>query len=493
MLVLPLVLSQGASELCKSCDWVAETSKKGFCWFELKRSGMAEWGVCRKVKFLGTQGDSTANQLSGKIEEEYDEDDKKHVKTELISYPEVRKRKCLSSNQQRKEKAARCGKQRPNSGPNKGKQNMRNNSVERWSAERYKLAEESMLKIMKAEGAVFENPISRPALRMAARKLIGDTGLLDHLLKHIDGKVAPGGTDRFRRCYNTSGVMEYWLESADLANIRKEAGVSPFWQKPDGGPFHNSACAIELKLLKEEMAKMKRDMQELVSKQQEQDQANPIEEMQKEMVKWKAKTDERLMEFSSSLNDMQNMCKELKTWKARIEQQMLEISNSLSSLQALKQCTIFSPSASERWEDWLESTNLDNFQGGNLAPWFESPELINFGQDVVQDTDLAPLASSRPGHSPSRGPICFQELDTLNEEMAKIKSDVQELVPRRQEEDQANVTPDSSVTANSKLDLDNSLLLFQEMLKDLVKWKAKIEQQLMEISSAVSVMQRSRQ
>ena len=40
--------------------------------------------------------------------------------------------------------------------------------------------------------------LTRPALRMAARKHIGDTGLLDHLLKHIDGKVAPGGTERFR-------------------------------------------------------------------------------------------------------------------------------------------------------------------------------------------------------------------------------------------------------------------------------------------------------
>ncbi|XVF14676.1 hypothetical protein REPUB_Repub09cG0082200 [Reevesia pubescens] len=455
---------------------------------------MAGWGVCRQVKFLGPQGDSTTKQLSVKIEEEYDEDDKNHVKAELISCPEVRKRKCLSSNQLRKGKAARCGKQRQNSGPNKCKQNKRKNSEERWSTERYKLAEESMLEIMKAEGAAFENPISRPALRNAARKHIGDTGLLDHLLKHIDGKVAPGGSDRFRRCYNTSGVMEYWLESADLANIRKEAGISPFWQKPDGVPFQDSASAIELKLLKEEMAKMKRDMQELVSKQHEQDQANSIEEMLKEMVKWKAKTDERLMEFSSSLNDMQGICKDLVTWKARAEHQLLEISNSLSCLQASKQCTIFSPPASDRWEDWFESTNLDNFQGGNVVPWFDSPELINFGQNgVVQDTDLAPLAWSRPGHSPSQGPICVQELDMLNEEMAKIKRDVQDLAPRRQEEDQANVTPDSSVTCNSKLDLDNSLLLFQEMLKDFVKWKAKIEQQLMEISSAISAIQISRQ
>ncbi|GMI67152.1 hypothetical protein like AT5G23610 [Hibiscus trionum] len=455
---------------------------------------MAERGVCRQVKFFGSQGDSTAKQLPGESEEEYDEDDKTLVRTMLISCPEVRKRKCLSTSQLRKEKAARCGKQSPSNGPNKGKQNKHKNSVERWSTERYNLAEKNMLEIMKAEGAVYENPISRPALRMAARKLIGDTGLLDHLLKHIDGKVAPGGADRFRRCYNTSGVMEYWLESADLANKRKEAGISQFWQKPDEATFHASANAIELKVLKEEMEKMKRDMQELVSKQQERDQANSIEEMQKEMVKGKAKTDERMMEFTSSLNGMQNMCKELMTWKARVEQQMLEFSNSLNSLQEPKQCTLFSPATSERWEDWLESTNLDNFQGGNLGPWLDNPELINFGQNVVQDYELAPLAWQRSGHSPFEDPVCAQNLDMINEEMDKIMSTVQELgAPRRQGEDQANVTPDSSVTANSKTDPDNLLLLVQETLKDLVKWKAKTKQQLTDISSAVSVLQKSRQ
>ncbi|KAK8710977.1 hypothetical protein V6N13_146284 [Hibiscus sabdariffa] len=449
---------------------------------------MAERGVCRQVKFSDCLGDSTAKQLPGKIEEEYDEDDKKHVKTMFISCPEVRKRRCINSSQLRKEKATRCGKQSLSNGPNKGKQSKLKKPIERWSAERYNLAEENMLEIMKAEEAVYDNPISRPALRTAARKLIGDTGLLDHLLKHIDGKVAPGGTDRFRRCYNTSGVMEYWLESADLANKRKEAGVFSFWQKPDGAPYRASASDMELKLLKEEMAKMKRDMQELVSKQQDKDQANSVEEMQEEMVKWKTKTDERLMEFTSSLSGMQNMCKELMTWKARVEQQMLEISDSLSGLQASKQCAIFSPSTSERWEDWLESTNLDNFQGGNLGPWLDNPELINFGQDVVHDSVLAPLAWQRPGCSPFEDPIYGQDLDMINEEMDKIMSTVQELgAPRRQGEDQANVTPDSSVTANSKTDLDNSLLLVQEMLKDLVKWKAKTKQQLADISSALKV------
>ena len=75
-------------------------------------------------------------EWGGKIVEEYDEDDKKHVKAELISCPEERKRKCLSSNQLRKETAAKCGKQRLNSGPNNCKQNKHKNSVQRWSAER---------------------------------------------------------------------------------------------------------------------------------------------------------------------------------------------------------------------------------------------------------------------------------------------------------------------------------------------------------------------
>jgi hypothetical protein len=119
-----------------------------------------------------------------------------------------------------------------------------------------------MLEVLKAEGATFGNPISRPALRTAARKRIGDTGLLDHLLKHIDGKVIPGGTERFRRCFSPTGVMEYWLESADLVNIRREAGwQDPYWvppNRPGCGPSQDPVSAGELMLLKTEIVKLKR-------------------------------------------------------------------------------------------------------------------------------------------------------------------------------------------------------------------------------------------
>lgn len=118
-----------------------------------------------------------------------------------------------------------------------------------------------MWEVLKEEGATFDNPITRPALRLAARKHIGDTGLLDHLLKHIEGKVAPGGTDRFRRWFNTDGIMEYWLERADLDEVRQDAGVQdPYWLPPSTrrAGKQNTDSSRELDLLKLEMAQMKK-------------------------------------------------------------------------------------------------------------------------------------------------------------------------------------------------------------------------------------------
>ena len=121
-----------------------------------------------------------------------------------------------------------------------------------------------MLKVMKEKNAVFGNSMLRAELRAEARKLIGDTGLLDHLLKHMAGKVAPGGQDRFRRKHNADGAMEYWLESSDLVNLRKEAGVEdPYWTPPLGwkigdSPTQDPVCAGEIRDIREELASLKR-------------------------------------------------------------------------------------------------------------------------------------------------------------------------------------------------------------------------------------------
>ena len=56
---------------------------------------------------------------------------------------------------------------------------------------------------------------------------IGDTGLLDHLLKHLADKTVTTAGDKLRRRHNSEGHMEYWLQSAASAHIGKSTIRSP--------------------------------------------------------------------------------------------------------------------------------------------------------------------------------------------------------------------------------------------------------------------------
>ncbi|CAJ1974751.1 unnamed protein product [Sphenostylis stenocarpa] len=424
---------------------------------------MEPWGAHHRVMFIGHEEDGTPSDTS-KGDESNDEEEKL-VKAEPVFVPEIKKRKRLSLSQLKEVKEESSGKKCISKLKKK-----KNESRDRWSAERYQLAEQNMWEVLKSEGATFENPITRPALRLAARKHIGDTGLLDHLLKHIDGKVAPGGTERFRRWFNTNGIMEYWLESADLEKVRQEAGVQdPYWIPPStfragSTPSQNTDSSSELKQLKTELAQMKKDMFELISVKEEKSDIN-MEDTYKDFVKWKAMTDHRLTEIITSLKSVQGRYGELMIWKTKVEQQLVEITNKLNDLQASRECTTFSP-PSERWKDWIESTNLDNIQEDAFATWIGNPELLNVPQEVIPEDPNTAIPTQLP-----------------YEELTK-KSDVLELEPVKLE-DQPNVTPDSSTTVNSKSDLDNSLIMFQEMFMDLYKWKEKMEQQLMEVSNTV--------
>ena len=181
------------------------------------------------------------------------------------------------------------------------------------------------------------------------------------------------------------------------------------------------------------------------------------QDIYKDFVEWRGKTDQRLMEISSSLGGLQvseehlifclffqlltyylhislyinqlpltfpfgqSMYKDVMTWKSKTEQQLKEISNSLSSMQASKQCTALNP-ISERWEDWLESTNLDNIQGEDFAPWLENMDLVNVGYNAsLKEPYNASQLWLKPCDSPSQEPVCATELELLKEEMAKMK------------------------------------------------------------------------
>ncbi|KAJ9164035.1 hypothetical protein P3X46_023652 [Hevea brasiliensis] len=342
-------------------------SKKGSLWSELKGTAMPKWGQRRHVRYLARhEEDKSELMLSCNVTDKEEEEagEEEENEPEVVSNEDEEEQKSddekdtvkvdksgdtAKTNSKRKHRGSSCKiendertkREKKNQivAYKQNKNKVLKTSIDRWSVERYKLAEVNMLKIMKEQGAVFGKPILRPELRAQARKLIGDTGLLDHLLKHMAGKVAPGNEERFRRRHNAEGAMEYWLEKADLVDIRREAGVQdPYWTPPPGwkpgdNPTQDPICSREIRDLKEEIAKLKRDMEELLSKKDEEELAimsttvssvtshylehdnllTPLKEMYIDLVNKKAKIEEQLMEISQSLCGMEEEMGKVKT------------------------------------------------------------------------------------------------------------------------------------------------------------------------------------
>ncbi|PQQ04318.1 hypothetical protein Pyn_31231 [Prunus yedoensis var. nudiflora] len=171
------------------------------------------------------------------------------------------------------------------------------------------------------------------------------------------GKVAPGGAERFRRRHNADGAMEYWLESADLFDIRKQAGVQdPYWTPlpgwaPGDDPTRDPTCTREIHELREEITKIKRQLH--VSKNQEDNLAlvttsnSCLKSLdwehdgslinQKEysvlLTMQQNKIREQLMEMSQSLSRMEEEHAEQIVKKTKMEEQLMVVSQSLSDLK----------------------------------------------------------------------------------------------------------------------------------------------------------------
>ncbi|BAT89717.1 hypothetical protein LR48_Vigan08g062800 [Vigna angularis] len=341
-------------------------SKQGSCWTQLKFTGMMQWGKRRQVRFLGRHEEAKVQSLpeprkgkmasvelrEGTSEKKRKEGEEEMEATKEESFGDMRMtRQCRQSHQNVSSSGVKKSKKAKND-PKKQQlvlynKNKRKISIGRWSADRYMMAEENMLKVMKEKRAAYGNPILRPDLRSEARKYIGDTGLLDHLLKHMAGKVAPGGAERFRRRHNAEGAMEYWLESADLVEMRKEAGVQdPYWTPSPGWKLGDSisqdyVTASELREIKEEILKLKQDMRELAMKKGEEVLAiettpssclsslnsedygsfAPKEEIYAELVSKKAKIEEQLKEISVTLSCMEEKLRMLKP--TMVEEQIM--------------------------------------------------------------------------------------------------------------------------------------------------------------------------
>ncbi|CAL9144811.1 unnamed protein product [Musa hybrid cultivar] len=255
-----------------------QTSLLGHCLLTIKQTGFVGWGIRRKVKYIGRQRDiSWSSPEEEKEEVQADEEQlhsEKKRKREVVEEERKKNNKNKRGNkgENKKEKKKKPRRDRDDKRRYEEKQQQGKGTRDRWSSERYEAAEMKLLEIMKEKGAELGKPIMRQALREEARKHIGDTGLLDHLLKHMAGKVVTNGTERFRRRHNSEGAMEYWLEPADFVEVRQKAGVAdPYWVPPPGwkpGDAPACPCDGEIRQLREELSLLKRDMDHLNSLKQ---------------------------------------------------------------------------------------------------------------------------------------------------------------------------------------------------------------------------------
>jgi hypothetical protein len=88
----------------------------------------------------------------------------------------------------------------------------------KWAIDRYNAAQQHIICALRSLGGVsLDKAVPRSVLREEARKKIGDTGLLDHLLKHLVDQIVSTKGERLQRRtliskpYNIKGnVLIYW-------------------------------------------------------------------------------------------------------------------------------------------------------------------------------------------------------------------------------------------------------------------------------------------
>ncbi|CAO2203054.1 unnamed protein product [Urochloa humidicola] len=250
----------------------------------------AGWGMKRRVRYIGRHCDEAPKEagINGYDTEVSVREEQQCPATQEVTRSDRNCKRKLEAEGNSKDRHRDEGKTngKVQGGSKKSSKKVKNRTVEskdgdprhgkdRWSAERYAAAERSLLNIMRSYDARSGAPVIRQVLREEARKHIGDTGLLDHLLKHMAGRVPEGSAHRFRRRHNADGAMEYWLEPAELAEVRRQAGVSdPYWVPPPGWKPGDDISFVagdllirrQVEELTEEVHGVKRQMEQLVGK-----------------------------------------------------------------------------------------------------------------------------------------------------------------------------------------------------------------------------------
>ncbi|KAJ3699029.1 hypothetical protein LUZ61_002734 [Rhynchospora tenuis] len=250
-----------------------------FCLDTLRRNGVMGWGNRKKVKYVLREVKEMSAETSLNEEDESGSKGKERAKKGMSELTQVDE-KMVEVMQLRGGKRMRDG----SSGSNE--RTPKKTITCRWSHERVESAKMSLQEVVKEMDATWHKPVLRHDLREKARKHIGDTGLLDHLLKHMAGKVFSDGKERLIRRHNTEGAIEYWLEPAEMVKIRQDYGISDMYWIPPAGwkpgdailntdDFHgrckemNHQLKEEINLLKSEFVDELKSLKELMKSHQE--------------------------------------------------------------------------------------------------------------------------------------------------------------------------------------------------------------------------------
>ncbi|XP_020691672.1 protein AMEIOTIC 1 homolog isoform X1 [Dendrobium catenatum] len=314
---LPLVGPEEEQEVTKPIK------SMGSCHLALQCAGEVGWGIRRKIKYIGRHCDQSAQKTEAVMEEQQSVNGRKRNQEEG-----------KKKNKKKKKKVAARETKRLKLEQEDQEVRFPRGTKDRWSMERYEAAEKRLLEIMRLKKAELGRPILRQALREEARKHIGDTGLLDHLLKHMAGKIVSDGTERFRRRHNSEGAMEYWLEPADLVEVRRKAGVTdPFWVPPPGWKLGDSifpnSCGLDCKLAIADC------------KQQLAAQFKRYDEQQISLKKLEKHTQNIKVEWENAIGAWQEKYQILLEWKRKQEEELAALVDCMQELkddvQLLKQ------------------------------------------------------------------------------------------------------------------------------------------------------------
>ncbi|KAF8050382.1 hypothetical protein N665_1979s0001, partial [Sinapis alba] len=164
--------------------------------------------------------------------------------------------------------------------------------------------------------------------------------------------------------------------------------------------------------------------------------------------------------------------------KDKVDQKLVGISN---NVQQANGTNSFNPTAPQNWEHILHNANLDDFTVNGFEPWDVDADLIDVLPEAVRPDTYSLPPNARK--SSFQDHMWFEEQSVLNSEMQRTESCMTRGDSRSSNQDKAEIHP------GPRPEIDDANIVSQETLKELVNWKAKAEQQLMEMSDAVRALQ----